>query len=319
MPKRAVPFPPFRTAVVTRLLCVGCGRDSVTLTAARKSAIHTARGENQVARRNNGAMRSCTAFVVAVAATVLVSCGRNTEQQITVAGSTSVQPFAEMLGERFSEARPGVSVAVQGGGSTAGIQAVREGAAMIGTVSRALNREEQDLKPIVIARDGMAVIVHPSNPLGNLTGEQVRDVFAGKTTNFRDVGGREGRIWPVTREEGSGTRGAFQELIMGKGVIITPKALVQNSNGSMRELVANDPLAIGFISLGIVDNSVKALSIDGVAATRENVKNGTYKLVRPFLFVFKSAPHGLAKDFTDFVLSDEAQRLMEEEGLIGVK
>jgi phosphate transport system substrate-binding protein len=248
---------------------------------------------------------------------LLVSCGRGPQQQMTIAGSTSIQPFAEVLAEKYMAMKPEVRVAVQGGGSTAGIQAVREGAAAIGTVSRELGEGERDLIAITIARDGIAVIVHPSNPLSDLTREQVRDVFAGTIRDFSAVGGKKGRIWPVTREEGSGTRGAFQELVMGKSMI-TPEALVQNSNGSVRELVANDPFSIGFISLGIVDKSVKAVSIAGVAATRENVKAGTYKLVRPFLFVLASEPEGIAKEFIEFVLSQDSQRLLEEEGLIGV-
>ena len=255
------------------------------------------------------------ALHVIIAAIALTSCGRTPGTQVTVAGSTSVQPFAEVLAEKFCESRPGVSVVVQGGGSTAGIQAVREGAAQIGTVSRALHEEEQDLRSVTIARDGIAVIVHPSNTLDSLATEQVRDIFSGRISDFSRIGGPRGRVWPVTREEGSGTRGAFQELVMGK-TTITPKALVQSSNGSMRELVATDPWAIGFISLGLVDGSVKALHIDGAEPSRANVKNGTYKLCRPFLFVLKSEPHGAAKEFIDFVLSDEGQRLLEEEGLV---
>jgi phosphate transport system substrate-binding protein len=223
-----------------------------------------------------------------------------------------------MVAEKFTAYHPGVKILVQGGGSTAGIQAVREGAARIGMVSRELGAQERDLSPIVMARDGIAVIVHPSNSIADLSTEQIRDVFAGTVKDFSNVGGRKGPIWPVTREEGSGTRGAFIELVM-KGKTITPEALVQDSNGSMRELIANDPGGIGYISLGLVNDSVKAVSIDGVRATRDNVVNGTYKLVRPFLFVVAQAPDGLCKQFIDFVLSGEGQRLLEEEGLIAAK
>ena len=257
-------------------------------------------------------------MLLAVCAPFLVSCGGEIKDEVTVAGSTSVEPFAEMLAEEFMAANPTIRVPVQGGGSSAGVQAVRAGAAGIGTVSRPLRDEEEDLKPIVIARDGIAVIVNPSNSISDLTVEEIRGIFAGSIKDFSQVGGRKGHIWPVTREEGSGTRGAFEELIMG-ALSITPAALVQDSNGSMRELIANDPGGIGYISMGLVDKSVKALSIDGVKATRENARSGAYKFLRPFLFVLKKEPQGAAKQFIDYVLSEKGQRLLEGEGLISAK
>jgi phosphate transport system substrate-binding protein len=250
-------------------------------------------------------------------ALLAVGCSRGRASVLTVAGSTSVQPFAELVAEEYMRLHPGLTIVVQGGGSTAGIQAVREGAAVIGTVSRPLYDEEKDLLPVAIARDGIAIVVHPSNPLGGVTRQQARDLFAGLITDFSQVGGQSGPVRVVTREEGSGTRGAFQELIMD-GSMITDEAIVQDSNGSMREVVAHDPCAIGYISLGLVDESVKALSIDGVAATRENVKSGAYPYSRPFLFVLKGQAQGNAKDFIDFTLGKTAQQMLEQEGLIAV-
>jgi len=253
------------------------------------------------------------------AATVLAwGCGRGRDGDVTVAGSTSVQPFVELIAEEYMREHPDVSVIVQGGGSTAGVQAVREGAATIGMVSRSLNEQEKDLKPVTIARDGIALIVHPSNGLRGVTKEQARDMFTGQVRDFAQVGGKAGLVRVVTREEGSGTRGAFAELIM-EGATITDEAIVQDSNGSMREVIAHDPAAIGYISLGLVDASVRALSIDGVAATRENVKSGVYPLRRPFLFVLKGEPPAIAQAFIDFTLSAKAQQLLEEEGLIAVE
>ncbi len=253
-----------------------------------------------------------------VVAALAGSCGGNRETALSVAGSTSMQPFVEMLAEEFMVVRPGTKVLVQGGGSTAGIQAVREGAAAVGMVSRELNQQEQDLTAVAIARDGIAVIVHPSNPISSLSRGQVKEVFDGRTTDFRDLGGKPGPIRPVAREEGSGTRGAFQELVMD-GAPTTPQALVQNSSGSVREMVSRDPAAIGYISLGLVSESVKAVKIDGVEARGENVKNGTYKLARPFLLVIRGEPGGVAKEFIDYILSDPGQRLLEREGLIRVR
>ncbi len=136
-------------------------------------------------------------------------------------------------------------------------------------------------------------------------------------TNWQALGLPAHAIDAITREEGSGTREAFEHLVMAKHEI-TPRALVQDSNGSVREIVAGDPHAIGYISAGLVDNRVKAVAIDGVFPTRENIKNHTYKLVRRFLLVSRLAPSGPCKDFVDFILSAQGQSVLELEGLVGM-
>lgn len=240
------------------------------------------------------------------------------KSELILAGSTSVQPFVEMLAEKYMEEHPDLRVIVQGGGSTAGVQAVREGAAAVGMSSRHLNAQESDLTPITLARDGIAVIVHPSNPVNDLTVEQVREVFGGRIKDWKELGGKPGRIWLVTREEGSGTRGAFKEMVMHK-TPIAAHAIVQDSNGSVRAVIADFPAGIGYISLGLVDNTVKAMRIDGAMPTHDNVKNKSYRLVRPFLFLVKGEPQPQAKLFIDFVLSPHGQKLLEEESLIGAQ
>ncbi|HAR35662.1 MAG TPA: phosphate-binding protein [Acidobacteria bacterium] len=237
---------------------------------------------------------------------------------LVVAGSTSVQPFADKWAEVFMEKRPDMIVDVQGGGSSAGIQAVKTGAAHIGMSSRELKEDEMDLFQIEVAHDGLAIIVHPDNPLDNLTIDQVKSIFVGEITTWETLNGQKKPITVVVREEGSGTRGAFQELVMGKSRI-TKKAIVQDSNGTVREIVSRDPQAIGFISLGLVNDRVKALALNGVAPCEEAILKKEYKLVRPFLFLTKEAPTGLAKEFIDFVLSPEIQELVHKEGLIPVK
>lgn len=263
--------------------------------------------------------RSRQILAAVLAATMLLSGGcrkKEGKSELILAGSTSVQPFVEMVAEKYMEELPEMRVIVQGGGSTAGVQAVREGAAAIGMSSRCLTAQETDLTPITLARDGIAVIVHPSNGVGNLTVEQVREIFGGRIRDWKEVGGKPGRIWLVTREEGSGTRGAFKELVMHKTQIV-PEAIVQDSNGSVRAVIADFPMGIGYVSLGLVDETVKALRIDGVVASRDNVKNKSYRLVRPFLFLVKGEPQAQAKQFIDFVLSERGQKLLEEESLIG--
>lgn len=234
---------------------------------------------------------------------------------VVVAGSTSVQPYAEILAEEFMILDPAKEVDVQGGGSSAGITAVQTGAAEIGMSSRELKDEEQLLWSVEIAKDGLAIIINPGNHIQNISIDQIRDIYAFKITNWSEIGGANKKIHIISREEGSGTRSAFEELIMGESRI-TPKAIIQDSNGAVRQLVADDPDSIGFISLGLVDKTVKALNLDNVKATRENILNGEYKLYRPFLFIARQKPEGDAMEYIDFVLSKHGQQLLSDEGLI---
>jgi phosphate transport system substrate-binding protein len=236
---------------------------------------------------------------------------------LCIAGSTSVQPFAEKLAEIYMHAHPQARIDVQGGGSSAGIYAVSHGAANLGASSRELVPAEKNLIEIPIAYDGIAVIVHPSNPLTNVTLEQIRRIFSGAVTNWQALGLPPHPIDLITREEGSGTREAFEHLVMGKQEI-TPAALVQDSNGSVREIVAGDPYSLGYISAGLVNHRVKALAIDGVLPTSANIKNHTYKLRRRFLLLAREKPTGSSDAFLKFVLSPQGQKILEDEGLVGV-
>jgi phosphate transport system substrate-binding protein len=241
-----------------------------------------------------------------------------TNRPLCIAGSTSVQPFAEKLAEVYMHRHPQARIDVQGGGSSAGIYAATHGAADLGASSRELIGGEKKLIEIPIAYDGIAVIVHPSNPLTNISLTQIRKIFSGAVKNWSFLGVPPHAIDLITREEGSGTREAFEHLVMGKHEI-TPAALVQDSNGSVREIVAGDPYSLGYISAGLVDDRVKALSIDGVFPNRENIKNHSYKLVRRFLLVARAEPTGSCKAFLNFVLGPNGQKILESEGLVGMK
>jgi phosphate transport system substrate-binding protein len=257
-------------------------------------------------------------FIIFILAIVTTGCARGvSDREIIIAGSTSIEPFADKWAEVYMEKYPNTIVNVQGGGSSAGIQAAETGVADIGTCSRELKPEEKDLKEIIVAYDGLAIIVHSTNKIDNLTIEQIKQIFAGQIRNWQELGGKDKVITVVTREEGSGTRGAFQELVMKKERIFKG-AIVQDSNGTVREIVANDPNAIGYISLGLVNDKVKSLSLDGIIANDENIITKIYSLIRPFLFVTKNTPTGEVKNFIDFVLSQEGQKLIREEGLIPV-
>ncbi len=247
--------------------------------------------------------------------TFMSACNRKTDIGVIVAGSTSVQPYAEVLAEEYMILNPGSVIDIQGGGSSAGITAARTGVADIGMSSRTLNDEEQDMKYVEIARDGLVIIVNPDNPIDNLTLEQIRDIYSAVVTDWSQLGGFNSKIHLIAREEGSGTRSAFSELVMGSSEI-TPKAIVQDSNGAVKQVVAGDKNAIGFISLGLVDETTKALQLDGVKASGENILNNSYTLARPFLFVTQSEPTGQTKKFIDFVHSPEGQKLLIDEGLV---
>ena len=216
--------------------------------------------------------------------------------QISVAGSTTVQPLAQLLGEAFTAQNPDVKIDVQGGGSSVGVKSAGQGAADIGMASREIKDSEleeyADLNIFVIAYDGIAAVVHPDVPVDDLTLEQVRDVFAGKITNWSELGGPDELIVVVAREEGSGTRAAFEELVMGDE-LIADTALLQSSNGAVRTTVSTTPFSMGFLSFGYLDESVKALSVDGVEPTIPNVKAGSYSVFRPLNMVTIGAPEGV--------------------------
>jgi phosphate transport system substrate-binding protein len=236
---------------------------------------------------------------------------------ITVAGSTSVEPFAELLAEEYMSRNPASHIYVQGGGSTAGIEAAMTHAANIGMSSRSLLPKESSLFTLMIAKDAIAIIVNPKNPIHDLSMDQVRNVFSGKVNTWKELGGLPRPIVLVNREEGSGTRESFQKFVMEKEEI-SLDSLVQNTNGAIRQVVSNDPNAIGYLSLGLVNDQVKALKISGIEPDVTNIESGKYVLVRPFLFVLDGEPTGEVKAFIDFVLSPTAQKLLAKEGLVPV-
>jgi phosphate transport system substrate-binding protein len=240
-------------------------------------------------------------------------CARKSANTITLAGSTAFQPFAEKLAEQYLATHNEVKINVQGGGSAVGIQAALAGSAQIGMADLlTLPDEARALTPIMVARDGIAIITHPKNPVAGLTAAQARGVFDGTISNWKELGGPDATIRVISREEGSGTRKSFQKLVLGDGKF-SPNALFQNSNGTIREAVASNPDAIGYLSIGLVDKRVKSVLYNGVAATNENV------LARPIFFLTKGEPDPAVKAFIDCCLSDASQKLLEKEGLISAK
>lgn len=246
----------------------------------------------------------------------VVGCGKdegtNTDAgSITVAGSTSVQPLSEELAKAYKAINPNITINVQGGGSSQGLRAAENGIAQIGASSRALKDSEKgELKETIIANDGIAVIIHPQNDVTDLTIMEIKDIFSGKTTNWKDLGGKDTPINIVTREAGSGTRNAFQEIVIGDDSRISDRAITQSSNGAIKTTVANDVNSIGFLSIGFIESDVKPIKVNGVEATEENILNETYKITRPFIYLTKGEPDGEVKKYIDFVLSPEGQEIV---------
>lgn len=261
--------------------------------------------------------RSHHARLMAAAAVALLGCARASTRDadsVVLAGSTSIQPFAERWAESYQHGR----VTVQSGGSTAGIRAAHDGTADIGMSSRQLHDGESDgLVQTVVARDGIAVIVHRTNPVRALTLLQLRDIYAGRIRNWRDVGGIDAPISVITREEGSGTRDTFQELVMGP-VDIAREALVTAYSGGLRKMVAEDTRAIGYVTFSQLNDGVHPVELDGVMPTEHTIRDATYHLQRPFLFLTLGPPVGSAAQFLAFVLSPRGQAIARAEGLAPV-
>lgn len=255
--------------------------------------------------------------------------GNETTGTVVTAGSTSVQPLSEELAAAFMDANPGISVEVQGGGSGQGIKAIQEKIADFGALSRNVKEEEKAsvTEEIVIAKDGVVVIVNPESKIENLTLDQIKKIFTGEIKNWSEVGGEDAAIVVVSREEGSGTRGAFTEITKvlekneaGEEIDHTTKdTLVQGSTGAVIQTVATTPNTIGYVSLGSLGDTVKATAVEGVTPSEETVLSGEYKISRPFLYVTSGELTEAAQLFLDFVLSDEGQAIVEESGFIPVK
>lgn len=247
--------------------------------------------------------------------------GSQDSSKVTISGSTSVGPVVEILGEDFAAKNEGISIEVQQIGSSAGIKNAIEGTSQIGMASRDLKDEEKasGLKETQIAIDGIAVITNKNNEVKDLTLEQVKDIYIGKITNWKEVGGKDAPIVVVSREDGSGTRDGFQENVGFESEELTKDAQISDGSGNIKSIVEGNENAIGYISFGYVDDNVNALTIDGVELTAENVKNDTYAIARPFLFVNKE--DNISEEgtkFIDFILSDEGQKIVEEKGFISV-
>lgn len=245
-------------------------------------------------------------------------------EQMTISGSTSVSRIMDVLVEEYNRSHPDNFIAVQGIGSSAGITMVSKGVSELGMSSRYLTEAESthDFKVVPIAYDGLAVVVNHSNEVMNLSSEQLFEIYRGNITNWKELGGADKSIAVVTREASSGSRFSFESVIGLTKIInnklvsnIYPNALVVNSNSMVKTIVNHNPQAIGFISMGSIDSSVKAVSVDDIAPTSMNISKREYGLVRPFLvFHLNSNQSKELVQFTKFLLSPKSQESIEQYG-----
>ena len=238
---------------------------------------------------------------------------------VTLAGSTSMEKLANAMNEAFMEKYPNVSATAEFTGSSAGIESLAAGSVDIGDASRALSDDEkgQGIVENIVAIDGIAVVVDPANTVEDLTKDQLTSIYDGTVTNWKDVGGNDAPIVVVGREAGSGTRGAFEELLKLEDACKYSNEL--DSTGAVMAKVASTPGSIGYVSLDVLDDTVKALKLDGAEPTEENIKAGKYFLSRPFVMATKgeiSEQSDLVKALFDFIYSDEGSELVKSVGLI---
>lgn len=244
------------------------------------------------------------------------------KSSITIKGSTTVLPIAQACAEAYMEKNSDADISVQGGGSGVGIASIIDGTADIGDASRPIKDKELDKavsggvtpKAHVVAMDGIAVIVHPSNSINALTRSQIKDIYTGKTSKWAD--GSD--IVVVSRDSASGTFEAFNSLALNNAKV-RPDALLQASNKAVATTVSKTPGAIGYVGLGYVTGEVKAITVDGVEASKETVLSSEYPLSRPLFMYTNGAPSGEIKDFIDFVKSREGQAIAEESGYVGLR
>lgn len=265
-------------------------------------------------------------LLVLCLATIILFSGVCFAEKIVITGSTTVLPVAQKTAEVFMDENPEADISVRGGGSSVGITALIDGNCDIADSSRPIKDTEiqkavlrgRDPVAHIIAMDGIAVVANRSNIVSRLTGRQVRDIYAGRLTDWSQVGGGSGKIIVVSRDTSSGTFEAFGELIMNKEKVI-PGALMQSSNQGVAQIVAQTPGAIGYVGLGFMSGSIKPLEIDGVLPSAKTVLSGKYPVSRPLFMYTNGKPQGMIKGYIDFVKSSRGQDLVDAQGYVGLK
>ena len=293
----------------------GCGNTTETESPAAQSsapAAQEAAPEESSAAQESAPAEESSAAEVAEANTDLSG-------SVSMSGSTSMEKLANAVAESFMVKYPNVTVTAEFTGSSAGVESVLAGSCDIGNSSRALTEDEKAEGAVenIVAIDGIAVVVDPANTVTNLTKDQLISIYTGETTNWSEVGGADQAIVVVGREAGSGTRGAFEELLEIEDACAYANEL--DSTGAVMAKVASTPGAIGYVSLDVLDDTVIAVQLDGVDATEENIKAGSYSLSRPFVMATKgeiSEQKPEVQELFNYLASEEGQELIKSVGLI---
>ncbi len=258
-------------------------------------------------------------LVAVIAIGLLCACG-NDSKSVSTDGSTSMEKVIGALGEAFELDNSGVTFTYNPTGSGSGITAVAEGRCDIGLSSRSLKAEEKEkgLEETILALDGIAIIVNPENAIADLSLETIAKIYKGEITSWSEVGGKDAEIVLIGREAGSGTRDGFESITGTDGECKYRQELT--STGDVITTVASNPDAIGYASLASVKDTVKAISVDGVVPSETSVKDGTYKVQRPFVLVTKKDAElsKTAQKFFDFITSKDANEIISKAGAVPV-
>lgn len=239
---------------------------------------------------------------------------------IKISGGTAHIPVMKEAAKQIMKLNPNIRISIAGGGSGVGIKQVGEGLVNIGNSGRKPSETEikkYNLKVFKWAIDGVGCVVNPKNKVNALTSSQLKDIFSGKITNWKSLGGADRQINVYTRDKASGTRAVFWKKALNKGDI-TPKANFVASNGAMKTAVSNDPYSIGYVSVGHIDKSVQPIALDSIIPTLETVKNGSFKVARGLYSNTKGEPEGLTKKFINYLLSPAGQKIAADKGFIPV-
>ncbi len=243
--------------------------------------------------------------------------------KIVIDGSTTVGPIAKAFADHFTKTT-GVQVTVSESGSGNGAKSLINKTYDIATMSRPMKDNEiaaakgKGVTPVehVVALDGLSIVLHPSNRISGLSKVQIRGIYMGKYTNWNQLGGPNAGIVVIQRESNSGTADSFKELVMGKDNPISKRAETQSSNGAIKSRVSTTPGAIGYIGLGFVDHSVKAILVDGIEPDVKTVKNGTYPIHRPLFMYTNGQPAGAVKQFIDMAKTEDGKHIISETGFV---
>ncbi|MEN6611614.1 MAG: phosphate ABC transporter substrate-binding protein [Methanoregulaceae archaeon] len=321
--------------MVLALLATGCVNSTGTQSTATHTATATATAASTPASAStavSSAVSSATAAPVqttaaatATAAPTATKSASTGTKKVTLSGSTTVLPIAQDAADAYMAGNPSYNIQVSGGGSGVGIQAITKKTVDIGMSSRDLTAAELSAQPLTVykvARDGIAVVVNPKNTIDNLTIQEIQDIYRGQFNNWNQLGGPNLPIVIVGRDSASGTREFFYGSVM-QSKAFSSQLIEKNSNGAVAQTVSQTPGAIGYLSIGYMDSSIKAVKLDLrngtlIAANTDNVKNGSYPLSRYLYFITNGVPSDEAKAFIDYVRGSEGQAIVEKDQYVSL-